>query len=44
MRCLVVSNYLILYIPNKENSIVKVLHIVYGKREINRFLEETKDI
>lgn len=39
LRVLPVDNYLIFYIPNEENNQVKIIRILYGKRNIENNLK-----
>lgn len=40
LRILPVENYLVFYIADERNSVVKIYRIIYGKRDIGRQLQE----
>lgn len=40
LRFLTVDNYLVFYIPDEEKKLVKIYHIIYGKRDIENRLKE----
>lgn len=42
LRILPVNNYLIFYIANEETTIVTVIRIIYGGRDISKQLSETQ--
>lgn len=42
LRILPVNNYLIFYIANEETTIVTVIRIIYGGRDISKQLYETQ--
>lgn len=44
MRCFSVDNYIVLYLPKKEENTVSIIRIIYGGRDIKRQLEEGKDM
>lgn len=37
-----VDNYLVLYIPQKEEETVTVIRVMYGRRDIGAQLKQTK--
>lgn len=40
LRMMPVDNYLIFYIPDKITGIVTIIRVMYGKRDINRQLNQ----
>ena len=44
LRVFPVDNYIILYLPKEDLQTVNVVRIIYGGRDINKQLEETKEI
>ena len=41
-RVLPVNNYLILYLPDESNAVVFIHHIIYGGRDIEAQLKQSK--
>ena len=41
LRFVPVDNYLVFYLPNEDTSIVRVVRIMYGARDIREQLSET---
>lgn len=44
LRFLTVNNYLIFYLPDEEDKIVKVVRIMYGGRDISKQLNDTPEV
>ena len=44
LRVFPVDNYIVLYLPKENLQTVNVVRIIYGGRDINKQLEETKEI
>lgn len=44
LRYFPVDNYLVFYLPKKETSIINIIRIIYGGRDIRRQLEKTTEI
>ena len=44
LRVFPVDNYMVLYLPKENLQTVNVVRIIYGGRDINKQLEETKEI
>lgn len=42
LRIMPVDNYLVLYIPQKEEKTVTVIRVMYGRRDIDAQLKQTK--
>lgn len=42
LRILQVNNYLIFYPPDEKKTVVTILRIIYGGRDISKQLSETK--
>lgn len=42
LRIMLVDNYLVLYIPQKEEERVIVIRVMYGRRDIDAQLKQTK--
>ena len=41
LRVLPVDRYLVLYLPSEADAAVRIVRIVYGKRDISRQLDQT---
>lgn len=44
LRFFPVNNYLIFYLPDEEDKIVKVVRIMYGGRDISKQLNDTHEV
>ena len=44
LRVSPVDNYIVLYLPREDLKTVNIVRIIYGGRNVNKQLEETKEI
>lgn len=44
LRVFPVDNYIVLYLPREDLKTVNIVRIIYGGRNVNKQLEETKEI
>ena len=42
MRIMPVDNYLVFYIPQDKEKVVTVIRVMYGRRDIDAQLKQTK--
>lgn len=40
LRCMNVKNYIVFYLPDEDNVIVKIIRIIYQRRDLEKELEE----
>lgn len=40
LRCMNVKNYIVFYLPDEDKGIVKILRIIYQRRDLEKVLEE----
>ncbi|UQK58937.1 type II toxin-antitoxin system RelE/ParE family toxin [Fenollaria massiliensis] len=40
LRCMNVKNYIVFYLPDEDKVIVKILRIIYQRRDLEKVLEE----
>lgn len=44
LRVFPVDNYIVLYLPREDLKTVNIVRIIYGGRNVNKQLEDTKEI
>ena len=40
LRCMNVKNYIVFYLPDEDKGIVKILRIIYQRKDLEKVLEE----